>query len=692
MAGPFQSRHEQALLAHSHEGRTKVISPTSTDAELVSAVARHQDHTAFTLLFDRHAQSAFALAMHLTGNRACAEEALQETMMKVWQNARKYREDGEVRSWIMCMLTSISLKKRKRQKREQEIEPRTPTSASTKNSEALAENEELHKALKTKVKALPEHARQILALYFLGGLTQDEIGQQLSMPQRTVSKRITETLRLLKNDLAGAGFSGSTASVFFKDFFGEGMHLRPEWAQQVRATITDTSPDLPLPEGTSVASAFPWLAALTFCAAASAGLYHYSKSTPGNQTAPPPTLAAKKTPPTASTSPLPRVGFPLPAQWDFTEGPSADLKIVEGTWHWWKSFATRTPSMVFHADANTPSTGIIQLKETAPHQPLLITVKSGSHTHGPGAGQILIAWGTQDALLPMKSWAFSRLLDYRSKATFKIYVYDQWVVAYVNGALKGISKYAKPYPGERLYLIGNNQIVESLRVEGLAEAALPELVRDQNQLQQKAETSTEPIFMRSGSFRFSQSPQTQTKSDHWDLSAGIPSDWTRIKGQWKYDSREKGLQVAPQSRSSLIVGLPPRYFVQPFMIEVKTRIIAPKKPVSLVAFWTGKTGLPSFENKMLQIRFNKFTRSRVEVIKIYFIDRFVIHCLQDKPITLMAYDHFYPTGGTCFQFQNWSILSLTQRLLTPEEIPISLRDPASFYDSQTGVEAKRSGL
>ena len=127
------------------------------------------------------------------------------------------------------------------------------------------------------------------------------------------------------------------------------------------------------------------------------------------------------------------------------------------------------------------------------------------------------------------------------------------------------------------------------------------------------------------------------------------------------------------------------------MIEVRARIVLPNLPVSLVAFWNWKTGLPSFTNKNLQIKFSRFTRARVETIKIFFIDRFVIHCIQEKPITLMAYDHFYPTGGTCIQFSNWSILSLTQRTLTPEQIPEKFRDPEAFYESQTGTEIKRNG-
>ncbi|MEC9155156.1 MAG: sigma factor [Pseudomonadota bacterium] len=63
-----------------------------TDDELMSAVQR-QDKDAFASLMARHLDSLYGYALRLTQEPSNAEDLVQETWLRVWANAKKYKQD-----------------------------------------------------------------------------------------------------------------------------------------------------------------------------------------------------------------------------------------------------------------------------------------------------------------------------------------------------------------------------------------------------------------------------------------------------------------------------------------------------------------------------------------------------------------------------------------------------------------------
>lgn len=183
----------------------------TTDKDLLLRIAGQRDKAAFEELVARFHQDAFNLAVHITGNQALAEESVQEALLRVWLSARTFRADGNARGWILRIVSRECLRKRQdRRKETQAMTREEDRRRALPVREAQAgEGQELLAGLRECLGRLPEQHRQLIALYFGGGLTQREISTEMNVPERTVSYRIDEALHWLRDHLKEAGLAAA---------------------------------------------------------------------------------------------------------------------------------------------------------------------------------------------------------------------------------------------------------------------------------------------------------------------------------------------------------------------------------------------------------------------------------------------------------------------------------------------------
>jgi RNA polymerase sigma-70 factor (ECF subfamily) len=166
-----------------------------SDGELLRRVGRG-DGNAFELLYRRYARSVFGLALRRLGDRARAEEAVQETFASVWRSARTYRpERGPGAPWLYAVARN-AIVDRARVQPEPPAEP--PERAATEEGppervEAAWLAWRVHRALEE----LPDGERTVLELAYWGGLSQSEIADRLEIPLGTVKTRTRSALARL---------------------------------------------------------------------------------------------------------------------------------------------------------------------------------------------------------------------------------------------------------------------------------------------------------------------------------------------------------------------------------------------------------------------------------------------------------------------------------------------------------------
>src|SRR5258705_7768570 len=79
-----------------------------TDAVFVTR-ARSGDADAFRILVDRHSRPLFRLAFRMTGNEQDAEDVVQESFLRAYQNIDRFEARSEFLTWLYRIVTNCAL-------------------------------------------------------------------------------------------------------------------------------------------------------------------------------------------------------------------------------------------------------------------------------------------------------------------------------------------------------------------------------------------------------------------------------------------------------------------------------------------------------------------------------------------------------------------------------------------------------
>ncbi len=180
-------------------------SELAQDLLLIGQVAAG-DRDAFARLYDRHSSLALGLLTRMIGDRATAEEILQETFLQVWQQARRFSPElGRPRAWILMMARSRALDRLRssgaRLRREDVVMRESPQDEHPVGTAGL-EASERRRSVRAALEQLPAEQRQALELAFFEGLTHTQIADRLTTPLGTVKSRILLGMGKLRQSLA----------------------------------------------------------------------------------------------------------------------------------------------------------------------------------------------------------------------------------------------------------------------------------------------------------------------------------------------------------------------------------------------------------------------------------------------------------------------------------------------------------
>src|SRR5580704_10403448 len=73
------------------------------DDESLLAAVRDGSERAFNMLIDRHQQGVRTFLRGLTANHSDADDIAQETFLAAWTQARSFRGQGSMRSWLFSI-------------------------------------------------------------------------------------------------------------------------------------------------------------------------------------------------------------------------------------------------------------------------------------------------------------------------------------------------------------------------------------------------------------------------------------------------------------------------------------------------------------------------------------------------------------------------------------------------------------
>ena len=132
---------------------------------------------------------------------ALAEDAVQETFLKIYKGLNDFREESSLKTWVMrigmntCrdMLRSAWHRHTDRRIRPEELQ--IPEEADPGNEEAAALGQAIMK--------LPSRYKDVILLYYYQDMSTEEIAEALGIAQSSVSNRLRRSREKLRKLLEG---------------------------------------------------------------------------------------------------------------------------------------------------------------------------------------------------------------------------------------------------------------------------------------------------------------------------------------------------------------------------------------------------------------------------------------------------------------------------------------------------------
>ena len=177
-----------------------------TDEELIGVLRGGDADESMRVLFRAYGGPLYGFAFKRLGDAGLAEEIVQETMLRVWQNAERFdRNEGSVRAWLYEIATNLVIDAHRRRLVRPPAGGHAHVEVSTSSEEF--EQEILRWQLRSVIAQLrPEH-REVIALVHFEGLKLREVADRLRIPVGTVKSRCFYALESLRVALEEQGLS-----------------------------------------------------------------------------------------------------------------------------------------------------------------------------------------------------------------------------------------------------------------------------------------------------------------------------------------------------------------------------------------------------------------------------------------------------------------------------------------------------
>ncbi|QZT63371.1 sigma-70 family RNA polymerase sigma factor [Mycolicibacterium austroafricanum] len=158
------------------------------------------------VLYDEHAAALWRYALRLTGDRARAEDVVQETLLRAWRHPEVTADvDRSARAWLFTVARNMIIDERRsaRFKNESRVADTeyVPDSASPDEVDTALDRI----LLSTALSQLSDEHRAVVRRAYYQGWTTGQIAADLNIPEGTVKSRLHYAVRALKLGLQEMG-------------------------------------------------------------------------------------------------------------------------------------------------------------------------------------------------------------------------------------------------------------------------------------------------------------------------------------------------------------------------------------------------------------------------------------------------------------------------------------------------------
>ncbi|GGZ41031.1 RNA polymerase sigma factor [Echinicola pacifica] len=157
------------------------------ELEIINNI-REGDEKSFQLLYHDYSPKVYNTALSYTKSKEAAEEVCQDVFMKIYKNARQFKGESSLSTWIYRITVNTALNHLKKNKRFSffRTELKEKDKIDFEHPGVRLENKDLSKFLFKAMDTLPEKQKTAFILSFIEELPRQEVADIMDLSLKAV--------------------------------------------------------------------------------------------------------------------------------------------------------------------------------------------------------------------------------------------------------------------------------------------------------------------------------------------------------------------------------------------------------------------------------------------------------------------------------------------------------------------------
>ena len=164
---------------------------------------QQSDEGAFRILFNKHWEALYVFAFSLIEDRSVAKDLVQEVWISFWERRKKIKNDN-IKAYLYKSVRFRVYKELRDNKNLNSQLDIIDNIISSNNVDEILDLIDTNSIILDSISKLPPRSKEVFELSRFEGLSNQEISEKLSISKRTVETHITNSLKLLRRNIAFA--------------------------------------------------------------------------------------------------------------------------------------------------------------------------------------------------------------------------------------------------------------------------------------------------------------------------------------------------------------------------------------------------------------------------------------------------------------------------------------------------------
>ncbi|NEU32018.1 RNA polymerase sigma factor [bacterium LRH843] len=164
------------------------------------------DKQAFSHIINKYKNPLYATILRMTKHPQDAQDLVQESFIKVYEQLGKYDRKGSFSGWIYRVVINHCMDEfRKKRNKMKQVEMNEELTVNMNDPEIIFLKKEKNRHVEHLIATLPEDERMIILLRYVQELSYDEISELIDTPVSTVRNKLHRAKKKMRDTVKYKG-------------------------------------------------------------------------------------------------------------------------------------------------------------------------------------------------------------------------------------------------------------------------------------------------------------------------------------------------------------------------------------------------------------------------------------------------------------------------------------------------------